>query len=201
MIDSVTPASRLPSLVAGGLDEAAATDFVHALDACAVSEANVPRTLPEASRRRLDTENLRLACRRGRGLLAALPSRSQRVGAAKQAGHVITHLLADASWRFFRLYAAVLYRELTDDGKLSPRVDALLEAAAARLPDVLPTEAELAAERELMQQDKDGLEIAQGLFVSQVCADRQCGITCCGRCCARCRARSSGSRSSSVTAA
>jgi len=175
MIDPVAPESRLPSLVAGGLDETAAIDFVHALDACAVSEANVPRTLPEAAQRGRDTENLRLACRRGRGLLAALPSRSKREGAAKRAGHVITHLLADASWRFFRLYAAALYRELTDDGNLSPRVDALLEAAAARLPDVLPSEAELAAERELMQQDKDGLEIAQGLFVSQVCADPQCG--------------------------
>ena len=83
--------------------------------------------------------------------------------------------MADASWRYFRLYAAPFYRELTDDGTLSPRVDALLEAAAARLPSVLPTEAALAAERELMQQDKDGLEIAQGLFVSQVCADPQCG--------------------------
>jgi len=148
MIDPVAPESRLPSLVAGGLDETAAIDFVHALDACAVSEANVPRTLPEAAQRGRDTENLRLACRRGRGLLAALPSRSKREGAAKRAGHVITHLLADASWRFFRLYAAALYRELTDDGNLSPRVDALLEAAAARLPDVLPSEAELAAERE-----------------------------------------------------
>ena len=175
MIDSVAPATRLPSLVAGGLDEAAATEFVHALEACAVSEANVPRRVPEASQRGLDTENLQLACRRGRTLLAALPVRSKREGAAKEAGHAITHLMADVSWRFFRLYASTLYRELTEDGKLSLRVDALLEAAAARLPQVLPTEAELAAERELMQQDKDGLEIAQGLFVSQVCADPQCG--------------------------
>jgi len=175
MIDFVARANRLPSLLAGGLDEAAATDFVHALDACPVSEANVPSAVPAPSQRRFDTENLQLACRRGRGLLAALPPRSQREGAVKQAGHVITHLMADASWRFFRLYAAALYRELTDDGTLSPRVDALLEAAAARLPGVLPTEAELVAERELMQQDKDGLEIAQGLFVSQVCADSQCG--------------------------
>lgn len=175
MIDSVAPEDRLPSLVAGGLDESAATEFVQALDACAVSNASVPRRVAEVSQRRLDTENLQLACRRGRALLAALPLRSKREGAAKHAGHAITHLMANVSWRFFRLYAAALYRELTEDGKLSLRVDGLLEAAAARLPQVLPTEAELAAERELMQQDKDGLEIAQGLFVSQVCADPQCG--------------------------
>jgi thioesterase DpgC len=55
------------------------------------------------------------------------------------------------------------------------RVDALLWKAASRWPDILPSKAELAAEGERMQADKDGLEIHQGLFVSQIMSDPQCG--------------------------
>ena len=68
-----------------------------------------------------------------------------------------------------------MYRELTREGTRSLRVDALLWEAAARWPDILPTQAELAAESDRMQADKDGLEIHQGLFVSQVMANPQTG--------------------------
>jgi thioesterase DpgC len=68
-----------------------------------------------------------------------------------------------------------MYREITRDGARSLRVDALLWEAAARWPDILPTQAELAAESDRMQADKDGLEIHQGLFVSQIMANAQTG--------------------------
>src|SRR5436305_1245680 len=42
-------------------------------------------------------------------------------------------------------------------------------------PDILPTQTELATERDRMQADKDGLEIHQGLFVSHVMAHPACG--------------------------
>lgn len=123
----------------------------------------------------LDPDDLRAAIRGGRALLAQLPLRSQRAPVQKAAGEAIVHLTADAAWQFFRRHAVALYRELTREGARSLRVDALLWEAAARWPDILPTEAELVAEREHMQADKDGLEIHQGLFVSQVLADPQAG--------------------------
>jgi thioesterase DpgC len=119
--------------------------------------------------------DLRAAIRDGRALLARLPLRSQRTPEQKAAGEAIVHLTADAAWRFFRRHAAPMYRELTREGARSIRVDALLWQAAARWPDILPTEAELAAESERMQADKDGLEIHQGLFVSQIMANPQTG--------------------------
>ena len=119
--------------------------------------------------------DLRAAILGGRSLLARLPLRSQRTPAQKKAGEAIVHLTADAAWRFFRCHAVSMYRELTREGTRSLRVDALLWEAAACWPDILPTQAELAAESDRMQADKDGLEIHQGLFVSQIMANAQTG--------------------------
>jgi (3,5-dihydroxyphenyl)acetyl-CoA 1,2-dioxygenase len=123
----------------------------------------------------LASVDLRAAIRNGRALLARLPLRSQRTPVQKAAGEAIVHLTADAAWRFFRRHAVPMYREITREGARSLRVDALLWEAAARWPDILPAQAELAAESEHMQADKDGLEIHQGLLVSQVLADPQTG--------------------------
>ena len=119
--------------------------------------------------------DLRAAILGGRSLLARLPLRSQWTPSQKRAGDAIVHLTADAAWRFFRCHAVSMYRELTREGTRSLRVDTLLWEAAARWPDILPTQAELAAESDRMQADKDGLEIHQGLFVSQIMANAQTG--------------------------
>ena len=123
----------------------------------------------------LAADDLRSAIRNGRALLARLPPRSRRTAVQKAAGEAIVHLTADAVWRFFRRHAVPMYRELTREGARSMRVDALLWEAAARWPDILPAQAELAAENNRMQADKDGLEIHQGLFVSQIMANPQAG--------------------------
>ena len=46
----------------------------------------------------------------------------------------------------------------------------LVYAAAERHPDLLPTRAAIDAERELLQKDKQGLEIDQGVFLAHVLA-------------------------------
>src|SRR5882724_10144949 len=147
-----------------------------------VLAAALPRTETEAflvtrdhAVATLAAADLRAAVRNGRALLARLPLRSQRTSVQKAAGEAIVHLTADATWRFFRRHAVPMYRELTREGARSLRVDALLWEAAARWPDILPAQAELAAESDHMQADKDGLEIHQGLFVSQVLANPQTG--------------------------
>ena len=147
-----------------------------------VLTAALPRTESEAflvtrdhAVATLAAADLRAAIRNGRALLAQLPLRSQRTPAQKAAGEAIVHLTADAAWRFFRRHAMPMYRELTRDGARSIRADALLWEAAARWPDILPAEAELAVESDHMQADKDGLEIHQGLFVSQIMANPQTG--------------------------
>jgi thioesterase DpgC len=176
MIDFIAPDDRLPLLTAGGLPREAALPFLNAL-------GTAQRTFDEAAcasaaqAGALDAhaEMLRAAVRQGRALLARLPVRSRRAPPERAAGHAVTQLLSDAAWRFFGLHAVPLYRELTGEGRTSLRVDALLEAAARRLPDILPSAAELEREREFVQADKDGLEIPQGLFASRVLADPVAG--------------------------
>src|SRR4051794_7758903 len=75
--------------------------------------------------------------------------------------------------RYMREHAQALYWELADGGPL--RVEALLERAAERVPGLVPTTAQLAAERERVQGDKDGLEIAHGLLLSHVLASPVAG--------------------------
>jgi (3,5-dihydroxyphenyl)acetyl-CoA 1,2-dioxygenase len=71
--------------------------------------------------------------------------------------------------------AGAVYDELTDGRRTSLRVAELVYGAADRFPDLVPTRAEIDRERELLQKDKLGLEIAQGEFVAHVLADPACG--------------------------
>jgi thioesterase DpgC len=68
-----------------------------------------------------------------------------------------------------------LYLELTDGGRSSLRLAELVYRAAERLPGLLPTRAEIDGERELLQKDKRGLEIAQGIFAAHVLAHPRTG--------------------------
>ena len=68
-----------------------------------------------------------------------------------------------------------LYLEVTDGGRASLRLSELVYAVAELLPGLLPTRAEIDAERELLQKDKQGLEIAQGIFAAHVLAHPRTG--------------------------
>src|SRR5918911_3216024 len=68
-----------------------------------------------------------------------------------------------------------IYEELTDGLTRSVRMAELVYAAAERHPDLLPSRAAIDAERELLQKDKQGLEIDQGIFFARVLAHPRCG--------------------------
>ena len=69
-----------------------------------------------------------------------------------------------------------IYGALTDDFRARPRIAELVYAAAERFPDHLPSRAAIDAEQELLQKDKAGLEINQGLFVAHVLAHERTGF-------------------------
>jgi (3,5-dihydroxyphenyl)acetyl-CoA 1,2-dioxygenase len=77
--------------------------------------------------------------------------------------------------RFLRAHVERLYDELTDGCARPLRAELLLERAADRIPGLVPTAAEVAAEREHRQADKVGIEIAQGLLLSHVLANPRTG--------------------------
>jgi (3,5-dihydroxyphenyl)acetyl-CoA 1,2-dioxygenase len=72
--------------------------------------------------------------------------------------------------QFLRANIGAIYDELTDGLTKPLRDQELLAAAAERYPGLVPSAAEMAAEGERKLADKQGLEIAQGLFLSHVLA-------------------------------
>jgi (3,5-dihydroxyphenyl)acetyl-CoA 1,2-dioxygenase len=74
-------------------------------------------------------------------------------------------LLADAG-----LTVARLYDELTDGMTRSVRLDELLYTAAERVPGLVPTRAEMDAERERRLAEKTGIELQQGLLSAEFLA-------------------------------
>jgi len=76
---------------------------------------------------------------------------------------------------FLRLHAEAVYAALTEDLRVALRDEELVYAAAEQFPGLVPTRAEVAAERERALPQKEGIEIAQGLFLSYVLASPRCG--------------------------
>jgi thioesterase DpgC len=81
-----------------------------------------------------------------------------------------TSVLAEAGLTVERLYD-----ELTDDCTKPLRLDDVLYEAAERVPGLVPTRAEVEAERERKLADKTGVELAQGLLTAEILADPRIG--------------------------
>lgn len=174
MIDEISVAERSKRLLGAGLSESAVRGFLRGwesfhVDSTGGSSASLSR----------DAALLGQVCRQGRDLLARLPLKSRRNANEQAAGHALVHLLADAAWRFFRIYRKPIYDALTRQRALALRVDELAWAGADLLPGILPSRAELTAESEKLLMDKDGLEIHQGLFFGQLLSDRDIGLHLC----------------------
>ena len=76
---------------------------------------------------------------------------------------------------FLRSNAEAIYDELTEGLSKAPRDEELLDAAAERHPGLVPGRDQLAAESDRRLADKEGIEIAQGLFLSHVLASPRAG--------------------------
>ena len=84
---------------------------------------------------------------------------------------------AGAAWvEHLRSDMDSIYGGLTDGYRRQLRVSQLVYAAAEQFPEQLPSRADIAAERELLQKDKQGLEINQGIFVAHVLAHARAGF-------------------------
>lgn len=109
--------------------------------------------------------------RRGEMLLARLPARPRRSEREAAAAEAIKGALLAARTAFLRVHAGAAYDALTDSRRRPVRAEELVYAAAERFPSLTPTRATVAAERQVAQKEKDGAEIAQGLFLSYVLAE------------------------------
>ena len=96
-------------------------------------------------------------------------------GRLPEARGAISEILNGARDAYLCEHAAGLYDALTQGCTRPLRVEDLVYRAAAEVPGLTPTTAEMDAERGRMLADKWGIEFAQGLLVSHVLALPQAG--------------------------
>src|SRR5258706_47965 len=111
--------------------------------------------------------------------LARLPAKPARNAEQAREAERIKEAARDARGRFLSAHAGAVYDRLTRKRSRFIRVEQLVYDAAALVPGLVPTRAQVAAESALFQRDKEGLEIDQGIFVSAVLANPQAGRHLC----------------------
>jgi len=114
----------------------------------------------------------------GADLLSKLPPKPKRRLAEVAAAEAILTATRAARDRFLAAHVETLYRTLTRDFRSFVRVEELGYDAAA-VPGLVPTREQVAAESELPQRDKEGLEVDQGIFLSRVLAHPAAGAHLC----------------------
>jgi (3,5-dihydroxyphenyl)acetyl-CoA 1,2-dioxygenase len=126
-----------------------------------------------------DCERFARRWARGAELLARLSAKRDRSDAQAAAAAAIMERDRTAREAFLGAHVEALYRRLTADFTKFKRVDALVDDAAAAVPGLVPDQKQLARNDALPQKDKDGFEIDQGILLSRVLGDRQCGMHLC----------------------
>jgi (3,5-dihydroxyphenyl)acetyl-CoA 1,2-dioxygenase len=115
----------------------------------------------------------------GGALLAGLPAKARRAAAQSIAAEQIHRIGREARVRFLGAHIKTIYDQLTANLSRFVRVEQLIYDAAVLVPGLTPTLAQVDTEMALMQRDKEGHEIDQGLFVSSVLADPRAGTHLC----------------------
>jgi thioesterase DpgC len=112
-------------------------------------------------------------------LLARLPGKPKRNAEEAAAAAEILALARDSRTKFMRAHARGVYDSLTVARNRFVRVDALCARAATEYPGLVPGDKDLARESGIAQGEKDGLEVDQGIFLSQVLNDPLAGAHLC----------------------
>ncbi len=116
---------------------------------------------------------------RAEELLSRLPAKPKRAPHEAAAAAEILAAARESRARFMRAHALEVYDHLTSNRAKFVRVDELCERAAREFPGLVPDARTLERESGIRQGDKDGLEVDQGIFVSQVLADPDAGLHLC----------------------
>jgi thioesterase DpgC len=111
----------------------------------------------------------------GADLIGRLGEPAVRTETERHEVDTVKAAMDDVRERFLRRHTRALYAELTDNGAVAMRADALVYAAAERVPGLTPRRAEVDIERERLQKDKEGWEVAQGRLLGHVLAHAETG--------------------------
>jgi thioesterase DpgC len=115
----------------------------------------------------------------GTAKLAKMPKKASRSKEQQAAAEQILAAGRETREQFLEYHSETIYRKLTKNLKEFIRVDDLPYFAAKFVPGLTPTRAQVDAESELLQSEKDGVEIDQGIFLSHVLANAETGMHLC----------------------
>jgi (3,5-dihydroxyphenyl)acetyl-CoA 1,2-dioxygenase len=117
--------------------------------------------------------------RGGTDLLAKLPKKSVRSVEQQIAAGLIMMDCRHTRDQFLARHADTIYRKLTKNLNEFVRVEELVYDTAKLVPGLTPTRTQVDAESVLLQGEKDGVEIDQGIFLAQVLAVPDAGMHLC----------------------
>jgi len=112
-------------------------------------------------------------------LLAKLPKKPARTAEQQYAADLVLSDSRRSREDFLSRHADAIYRKLTKNLGVFTRVDDLVYEAAKLVPGLTPTRKQVDAESALMQSEKDGVEIDQGIFLAQALAVPDAGMHLC----------------------
>jgi len=166
MIGRVSDATAVERLAAAGLPGAGIREWLQA-------EPGETTDFP-ADRRKFSTY-----WQKSSRLVGQLPPKPRRNEGEQAAAAVVAERAREARVRFLRRHGDAVYDALTVRRSRFVRLEDLVVRAAGVVPGLVPTEQEIAAEDGVLQRDKSGLEIDQGLFVSAVLGSERSGRHLC----------------------
>jgi thioesterase DpgC len=115
----------------------------------------------------------------GADLLSKLPKKAARTPEQQVAADTILRLGRESREIFVEQHADVVYRKLTNNLTKFVRVDELVYDAAKLIAGMTPTHRQVEAETSLMQSEKDGIEIDQGILLAQFLGRYEVGTHLC----------------------
>ena len=128
---------------------------------------------------RSDSEAFSRFWQAGADLVRALPAKPVRGKADTERADLFTRESRAARDGFLAVHGDALYRALTKDRSEFIRVEKLVYDAARLVPGLVPSQQEVARESLLVQRDKDGVEIDQGILLSRFLAHPENGAHLC----------------------
>jgi thioesterase DpgC len=157
------------ALQAAGASPTAVKRFSRALDALRLAARPTAKSLAGDSRK------ARAVYAGGAELLDAWPTKPKRDTVQAAGAEIVQGLLRAARNRFARAYVGPIYDRVTDRRRRLLRADELVYAVAELCPGLCPSREEVAAEGKVPLAEKDGVEIAQGNFLSHVFTRKDTG--------------------------
>ncbi len=115
----------------------------------------------------------------GAGLLEKLPKKPKRTPEQQLAADILLSEGRRTREEYLIRHAEAIYRKLTKNLSEFRRVDELAYGAAKLIPGLTPNKKQVDAESALMQSEKDGVEVDQGIFLAQVLAVPHTGLHLC----------------------